>query len=545
MVVDCSRVPRREAERVAVLRFENLTSDPSLDWFARALSSLIAAQASGGNRWSALESPDLREAHNARATQIVQGYVTRDARGLRVWAAVRDEESRKNVRTISARGTPEQILETAESLAGQLAPSVREYTTRNPAAVQALFSGRVKDAVAADPAWGLAQIEAAVEAWRAGDRQTFERCLEAAGKARLTEAERARLGVLQAQAGGDATAKLQALKRLAGTTAGEPQMWRTVAELELQFKQFSDAAASFSRLLALSPGDAAALNSQAYARLFSGDVEGALQSAEKYRRAAPDSANTLDTLGEIHFWRRSYSEAARLFTEAHEKDPGILAGFEPFRAALSLYLGGNAAGADEAFERFLAARAKAGDRAVTAHRSVWFRLTGRKPPAPGASSLELADAALWALYDGDRNRARTLAESARAAADSPPLVYLAATTQFLAQPSAPAAEWETRAAKALARPEQAMLRKQWLGLALLLDRRYPEAARVWREVYDATPGLASFEPRIALEWALLASGDEAGANAIAPAGLLPPRSTEPGATSLLYAKALELHARRR
>jgi len=47
-------------ERVAVLRFENLTGDASLDWMGRALSTVLAYSISGDRRIYAIPLSALR-----------------------------------------------------------------------------------------------------------------------------------------------------------------------------------------------------------------------------------------------------------------------------------------------------------------------------------------------------------------------------------------------------------------------------------------------------------------------------------------------------
>src|SRR5262245_13035426 len=46
----CAQKPAAPQKRTAILRFENLTGDPSLDWMGRAFAEILQAQLSGARR---------------------------------------------------------------------------------------------------------------------------------------------------------------------------------------------------------------------------------------------------------------------------------------------------------------------------------------------------------------------------------------------------------------------------------------------------------------------------------------------------------------
>jgi thioredoxin-like negative regulator of GroEL len=191
-------------------------------------------------------------------------------------------------------------------------------------------------------------------------------------------------------------------------------------------------------------------------------------------------------------------------------------------------------------QHFLESRRKAGDELVDIRKALWLTMTGRSPNLKPSTSPEQATSALLLLAAGQRDRARELAESARRTATAPAAVSFASSVLVLAQPSGTAETWRARISRAVPGPEQEAARRQLLGYALLLDGRFDEAAEVWREVYDSTPGLSVNEPRTALVWALTAAGHNDQARELMPRGFLPPAALDPGPNILLFRKAAEL-----
>jgi tetratricopeptide (TPR) repeat protein len=496
---------------------------------------MIAGQSVRTPGFQVFEAPAVRDAQLARTTAVVQGYVTREGEVLRAWASVRDEATRKHTRVISATGQPAAILEIAASLAQQLAPSVQPYTTSSAEAVRELYSGAPEKAVGIDPSYGAAHLALVSRMAASGDRDAAVRAVEAAAKSRMTPAEQARLNLVRAELDGDPRARLAALKGLAEATVSDPQTWRAIAELYMNSKNYSAAAEAYGRVLELTPADQVVLNSRGYAFAFAGDLDNARKSLEEYARVAPEAANALDSLGEVHFLFGRYEDAERYFLEAHSKDPSLLGGAEPFRAALARFLAGDTTKADAHFREYMSARS--GDELAGLRRAFWMRLTSRKPELRPGTSLEKSMAALWVLSAGQRDAARKLAESARASAALPNVVGFASTVLLLSQPSATVDEWRKRVERALPRPEQSRAREQILGYALLLDRRYAEAAGVWQRVYDVTPGLLINDVAMPFAWALDGAGRSAEARKLLP-GFLPPSSIEPGLQWLAYERAV-------
>jgi tetratricopeptide (TPR) repeat protein len=548
----CSNAPaERSIERIAVLPFENLTSDAALDWFGRGLANVVATQASGAAQVRIFEAATLRDAQLARATRVMQGYVTRAGGAVRIHATVRDEETRENVRTLDASG---DVLKAGEAIVRELTGSPQPYTTTSVEAIQQLFasptSENIDAALEADPGYGAAHIARVQALIRAGDREGAMRALEAARdpQVRFTEPQRFGLDLLRAQVTGNVQVRASATEKLAAY-AQDAQLWREAGELRMALREPRAAVEAYSKASELEPENGLLLNSLGYARLFAGDFEGAKNALERYAKAAPESANPYDSLGELHFWFGQFADAERHFLSAAEKDESFLGGALYYRAALCRLMLNDHAKADAHMAKFFELRKRAGDQLVELRAALWDYAAGRRNEAHAAlhrfdstplAATARAQAALWRLVEGDRDRAYADARQAFEAARKSGGSSLVVIASIVSQPSASAAEWMARVDRISPGSRQTAAGRQVLGWALLLDSKYVEATKVWREAFDAASLLTSKDERFALAWALAGAGKHAEARQVLPHYLLPPSSLEPGFSALVYPKLLEV-----
>jgi hypothetical protein len=172
-------------------------------------------------------------------------------------------------------------------------------------------------------------------------------------------------------------------------------------------------------------------------------------------------------------------------------------------------------------------------------RAIWMRLTGRKSQLQPKTSVEHSMAALWALLDGDRAEGLKQAQTARSNAALPEAVGLSSAVLLLAQPSATVEEWTARIARAT---QAAPAREQLLLYALLLDRKFADAATVAERIYQNTPGLLINETNIAFAWAMEESGRREEARRLMT-GFLPPSSFAPGLNLVLFERAVSMRRR--
>ncbi len=136
----CSRKQPVAPPRYAILRLENLTSDPSLNWIGRAASEILiretgaisssaiyAANEHFGGRpiGSPGVSTELPDALLAGANRLVTGYFERLGNGsLQFHLAEEDAPTGKRVRDLSAQGS---VLDACAALARQLTSAPKPY----------------------------------------------------------------------------------------------------------------------------------------------------------------------------------------------------------------------------------------------------------------------------------------------------------------------------------------------------------------------------------------------------------------------------------
>ena len=550
----CSRQTPRAVERVAIVAFDNLTDSQENAWIGRAIAQVAAMRTAGHEKIQTFDVPSVRDAQARFATQTLTGYLTRSDGGLVLHAALRDEAAGSTIRSFSATGSERELAALASAVATETgAPLHTGRRMPQPAAMKALlgFAGdapqewaaAIRQALQADPQYGAAHVAWVELNARLGRREESVAGLQQARSADLTPAQQAQVDVLTAELQGDRTARAAAMMRFAALNPGNLQVWRATAEAHLNARAYDGAVRACEAILELVPDDEVALNSRGYALTYSGDFARAREAFEEYRRRRPESANAIDSTGEMMFYFGRFADAEKLFLEAHAKNPAHLNGNQPFRAALSRFMAGDAGGADTLMASFLADARKRKDPLVDARSALWQAMTGRLPRQAPADPLVQTLHSLWMLRAGDRAAAVALADRARSTAKNPAVLGLASMAYLLAQPSADANEWASRIARAVP-PQLAQVQGQrLLGWALLLDGKPAEAARVWRAFYDALPMDSLNTERILLTLSLVESGQVGEAKKVMPHGFLPPAALDPGLDLLVYPKAAELRKR--
>jgi tetratricopeptide (TPR) repeat protein len=470
------------------LPFDYLGSEEAMGWVGSAVPSIAAAQI------SSIAVPTIREAHLNRIQQIVDGYITGRRGDLRISATVRDETGQSTVKTLSAHGTT--VVEAAASLAAQLSSTAKPYTSNNPEAIKELFTGHADAALALDPAYGAAHVARIEALVRTGRKDELPPALADAKLARLTDVERARLQALVADT---PKTRTKALLGLARATRLDLQIWRTAGEAALVSKDQASAIEAFQKVLTFDPANVVLWNTLAYAQAFTGDVESARASLAEYRRLQPKEANAVDSLGEVYYINGRFQEAEKSFLEAFELNNALLNGGDMYRAALSRFLAGDRMKADEYFRRYIEYRQKHNDALVSLREAVWLYSTGRRDAARQkalrlASPAGKAQLALWDLADGKSN------------------------PQILGD-----------------RPELQ-------GWKLLFQGKYPEAVEYWSKIYESSSLITGSEARVLLAWSLTGAGRLGEGTALLEKWPLPPAGPEPGLSSIVLAKTIELKA---
>jgi tetratricopeptide (TPR) repeat protein len=367
-------------ERIAFLTLENLTGESSLDWMRRAVPAIVSAQLTGAGRIVPLRAETVRDAYNGKATHFVHGYFERRGGKLRFTFLEEDAASHKMTRTLTVDG---DALAASDRLAKQLDAAAHAFSTTNAEAVAAWGQLDFERAVALDPdfcaAW-LAWVQQEIAANRPEQALTIaDRAL--ARPQWRSPIDRAQAALAAASLRNDASARAQALTELVRLVPNDVVSIRALAEQEMNARHFTESAQLFREALRIDPSDPFMRNLLGYALFYTGDLAGARREFEEYAKASGHEANALDSQGEVLFMAGQFQEAEKYFLQAHAKGPDLLGGLDLSKAAYARWLGGDLAGADEIFEKFLRYRGEHGDLSVVWRRAVWEYATGRQAQA--------------------------------------------------------------------------------------------------------------------------------------------------------------------
>ena len=568
------RDSQRTVPQVAIVRFENLSSDPSLDWMGRGFAEILSGELQGSPQRYAIQyhalhsfdaslgrrpgapgiSAESTGALVVGANEIVYGDFCVVHGVLRATATEEDLTTRKMVRVASARGpASDGIFPVAEALARQLGET-RPFGTRNPQAlrdfVNALESPNpvaayqeYAKATAADPEFGRAYSFWLDTAIAQRNRAEADRIIQQARahQDRLSGLDRAGLDLGTAALRGDFNAQLEARRQLARLDPADPNHHRALAEALMSIRDYDGAIVEFRRGLSIRPDDVVALNMMGYAATYSGDLPTAIRILRGYEQLRPNEPNPLDSLGDAHFALGHFGEAEQFYLAAHAKAPGFLNGGEELKAAQARIMTGDVPGATALFNRYLAGREAAHDPNAPYHAAAWSWQTGARQAAIASldrlartmtradadgASREVAcradaQAAVWLLNLGDR--AQAVEHARKAVAEAVPVTSaLADLVAYLAQP------------EAFPAPPQSPLRDYARAYALLYGRQFQPARQALEEIYRRPTGELNDGLAVLLAWAYEESGEWQRAESLLRLTPLPQASGLPMFSSLYF-----------
>jgi tetratricopeptide (TPR) repeat protein len=548
----CRQAREIKPRIVFIAPLVNLSADPALDWFGRAVASLIVARTVGNSDVQTIESTD------ATATHRLEGYFSETSGTLNLHTAVRDLATQKVVSTATASGSASDLLRITEAMAREIGGPVRPYTTANADAIRKLFqaagSSSVDDilthidaAISADPRYGAAHVARIEVLMNANRRDEALKALEAAsaGDLKMTEEDKLGLGLARARLSGRTAERARLTHELARVRRGDIQLWRNAADLALLVKDYPMAIDSLNNAIKLEATEVALWNTLGYAHAYAGDLGAAKKALEEYRRLSPDDANALDSLGEVHYYLGRFAEAEKYFLESFSKNKALLGGGDALRAAMARLLMGDRSAADKHFATYIELRKQSRDVLVPVREALWQFWTGHRRQAiaelekvadpPEAAVAARVLLSLWHVQFGDLERARALADDAGRAAKTPQASSWAMLARFL---SSPPTLLKPEALASITDPG----RRQLLGYSLLLHRNYVDAAKIWSAAYENTSATTANDERLLLAWAETERGNLAATATLMRAYSLPPSGVDPGTQSILFPRSIFLKA---
>jgi tetratricopeptide (TPR) repeat protein len=389
-------------ERIAFLKFDDLTGDPMFAWIAGAAPAMLARDVSGTARTLALAADTVRDAYLQRATRMVHGYVDLRAGKLHFEVVVEDVERHKMIQTVAAEGSPFTAL---NGVAKAIEPGAGAFASSNNNALAAWAKGDDATAVMLDPDFGPAWLAWCQQLAAAGKpqdaRETAEHAL--ARTALRSPTDRAQIQVLLATLQHDEGGRLAAIRELIRLLPADPSVHRSLGEAEMQARRFPEAAAAYRAALQADPADVSILNLLGYAEAFSGNLDEARKAFAEYARDPNENANALDSLGEALFLNGRFQEAEQVFVQDNTKAPGFQGGETLWKAAHARWLGGDLPGADGIAQRYFEQRTAQRDPLTAWRRANWMYETGRRDqavailsnPPPELAELAKKQIAVW------------------------------------------------------------------------------------------------------------------------------------------------------
>ena len=556
--LSCSRISSDGSpERIAILRFENLSSDTSLDWLGRAFSEVITRELASAPGWYAIPFERLHSldpsvggrpltvpgisterslALIAGMNRIGYGQYWLDGNQIKAKLTLEDPGSGKMIQEVSASASAGDPVSAAAALARQVSSQASAYLTRNSAALKAYTSSleapdldamaaQLELAIHTDPSYAAPYSRLAQIQLQRQDRTAAMTTLQQALSHRdeMPELERARLEFETASLGGDQGGAQRSLTSWARLTPNDPVVWQSMAQSNMNAHRYIDAERAYQRATLAAPEDAGLLNQLGYAAAYTGDLNTATQALKRYQSLRPADANPLDSLGDANLVLGRLREAADLYRAAAKKDPGFQNGGDLFKAAMATLMAGDLSAADALSKQFADYRTAAKDPLVDFYKAQWAWISGRRKeaqesmaafahgaetgPLRQAASEAYAQLAIWDVGLGDQANAEKMAIQAERLA-GPASAALVKAARFLAQPSATPEEWEQRAGRIYPGAQQQPTRDLTLSYALLADRHYEEAIPLLEGLYENTPPTADDILPILLGWAYLETGKQ-------------------------------------
>lgn len=428
-LLGCSR-GARPVDRVAILPFENLTGDSSLDWIASTAPAIVAADLAGVSREFAQPAQTRSDAYLARATRFVQGYFTGNSGALRFEVEVEDASRHKMV---GEEGGTGDVLSAMNAIAKKMDASAHAFSTPNAEAVAAWGHHEFERAVTLDPDFSTAWLAwADTLALRGEAAQAVEVANRALARPGLrSNVDRGRIELLLATLHRDPVARDQALSALTRVLPADASLLEAMASAEVNARRFSSAVEVFKSILKLDPENAGVMNSLGYAQVYAGDLDGAVKTFDAYGKLADQKTNALDSLGEAYFMNGRFKEAEKYFIQAYDSNHAFLGGADLSKAAYARWLGGDLTGGDSFMTRYLEARRADPLRAW--RMATWDYATGRRDQAiatlrssPDAQLIERQTAAWGRTSPQDLGALKQAFEHTTPSADGQARTFYAA-----------------------------------------------------------------------------------------------------------------------
>jgi tetratricopeptide (TPR) repeat protein len=393
MLASCSK---REAtpvnSRVAIVEFDN-QSVAGDSWVGRELAMVMSDALKGRKELAPTLVQDAEGWRTLGVGRYVSGNYHREKQGLRVRGQLVDVASSRVLAQVDELVSESKLAEFAVArlaaglIGGEVAGGVRDEVIWKELAVALEEPGTVKlgGFVAAHREFEPAYPLLAERLVRQGKREDAE-ALRGALKSDSLYA--AQLGVVLAGQGPD---RLKAIERLAAFRPEDPLLLVEMGTRAGAAGDWALAAKQYQVLTRLEPNQVDWWNRLGYAEANQNHLPEAVVALNEYRRLAPGDANTLDSLGEVHYMNRKFTEAAKYFDEQSRLFPAFQNGVGWRKAAFAYYFAGDVKTADLRFDDWVKRVLGGAAPSMQAfQRAMWLARTQRAAAAMALLNQEIA-----------------------------------------------------------------------------------------------------------------------------------------------------------
>jgi serine/threonine protein kinase/Tfp pilus assembly protein PilF len=370
-----STIPGAARRPIAVIGFENLSGDSSLDYLQRAIPNLLITSFERSEQlrvttWERMR--DLMKQLDREDAElidrelgfelckldgietIVVGGFTKAGDVFATDVKVLDVGSKRLLASSSAKGKgvssilASQVDELSRDILLALdmpqhdmeamGSSVAEVTTGSMEAYDSFLRGRecyeklyntdarrhLEEAVRIDPDFAAACLYLAWTYARLRQPEARDRALERAQalSARATRKERLYIEAAYARTVAlDSARELQLMKEIVRDYPGEKRAHHRLAGIHRAGGRLYQAIEEYNRVLALDPEYGWAMNELGYMHTDIGDYERAAEYFERYASVSPGDANPVDSMGELCFRMGRLDEAIDRYKDALNLKP--------------------------------------------------------------------------------------------------------------------------------------------------------------------------------------------------------------------------------
>ncbi len=400
-VMSCSRQTAAPANsRIVWKAFDDQTATGE-PWLSPLLSTMALYQLNSHPEYSLLVVEDMEGVRESASARMITGTIRRAGQGIELTARLTDVQSSTVVATVT-----------------EVAPNDAALPDLNSRLLTRLLGAKISPLPGKPTDWldfgkaaashDLARLEAFVQS-----HADFSPAYLALGRAYAQQGRRTEVASLLARYPqmGDPLSRAQ-LKAIAATTDEERlnalaelvklrpndvPVLRQAGTLAESAGNWPLAASFFRQLSALEPGKGEPFNSLAYAEARQGHLPEAVAAMQQYQKLSPDDPNVYDSLGEIHYMSRKFTEAANYFEQGVQRYPMFQGGVGRRKAAFAYYHAGNLAKADQLFGEWLKQAINPQLKEIIAfEQAMWLVHTGR--PTIARQSLAQIGTPAAAMY---------------------------------------------------------------------------------------------------------------------------------------------------